>query len=250
MKKNTDKFRKLVSIMNRLRAKNGCPWDRKQTHKTLLPYVLEEAYEVIEAVNAGGPEHLKEELGDLLLQVIFHAQISAEAGQFDIYDVVDGINEKLLVRHPHVFAGKKGLYKDWHVRDFWEKQKKETKKRDSVIDGVPLALPALLRARRLQSKAQSTGFKWRSAKAIIRKVDEEYGEVLKSIKGGKKRFIEEEIGDLIFTLVSLAYFYRINPEEALQRTNDKFIKRFKKIEKRLNPEMGEKVMLKLWKRSK
>jgi tetrapyrrole methylase family protein / MazG family protein len=243
-------FGRLVSIMRRLRARNGCPWDRKQTHRTILPYILEEAYEVIEAVNKGGKEHLKEELGDLLLQVIFHAQIAAEAGKFDIYDVVDGLNNKLIVRHPHVFAGRKGLYKDWHVRDFWEKHKKETKKRDSVIDGVPAALPALLRSRRLQSKAQSTGFKFRTYKAIMDKFNEELAEVKSAVKEKDSRHIREEIGDLLFVIVTLSYFLRVDPEQALQGANDKFIRRFKKIEKKLYMGIPEKEMLKLWERAK
>jgi len=155
MKKSKAYFNELVSIMKTLRSKDGCPWDKKQTHKSITPYLLEEAYEVIEAINNNDSENLKEELGDLLLQVVFHAQIASDNNKFVIEDVIKAISNKLIIRHPHVFGDKKGLTKDWHVRDFWEKQKKESKKRDSVIDGVPKALPALLRSRRLQSKAQS-----------------------------------------------------------------------------------------------
>ncbi len=243
-------FEQLVSIMTRLRSKKGCPWDRKQTHKTLLPYLVEESYELIEAINSGDNDAVKEELGDVLLQVVFHAVIAAEKGKFDIYDVIAGLNEKLITRHPHVFAGKKGITRDWHVREMWEKGKKEEKRRESVVDGVPAAMPALLRARRLQSKVSTTGFKWKTSGAVIKKVEEELAEVKAALKSGKKRHIEEEIGDLMFTLVGLSYLMRIDPENALQRTNDKFIRRFKKAEKRLYTGMSEKKMLEEWARAK
>jgi tetrapyrrole methylase family protein/MazG family protein len=248
--KDTKSFQGLVSIMKRLRGKKGCPWDKKQTHRTLLPYLIEESYELIEAINGGKKGEIKEELGDVLLQVTFHAQIASEKSGFDIYDVIEGINNKLVSRHPHVFTGKKGITKDYHVREIWEKNKKLAKKRDSVIDGVPVSLPALLRARRLQSKVTTTGFKWKTAKAIMAKVAEELAEVKAAMKSGKKRRVEEEIGDLIFTLVGLSYFLRIDPENALQKTNDKFIRRFKKTEKYLYPGMSEKEMLALWKAAK
>lgn len=248
---NNREFEKLVAIMRRLRwKKGGCPWDKKQTHKTLLPYLLEESYELIEAINKGKSGEIKEELGDVLLQVVFHAQIASEKSGYDIYDVIEGINNKLISRHPHVFAGRKGITKDYHVREIWEKNKKETKKRDSVIDGVPEALPALLRARRLQSKVTTTGFKWRTKEAILRKVAEEMAEVKGAIRSRNKKHIEEEIGDLMFTLVALSYFMKIDPENALQKTNKKFIKRFKKIEKKLHPGIGMNKMLELWKKAK
>jgi tetrapyrrole methylase family protein/MazG family protein len=248
MKKNN--FSDLVKIMERLRSKNGCPWDKKQTHRSLTPCLLEESYEAIEAINKSDDDNLKEELGDVLLQVLFHAQIASERGKFDIDDVVDGISNKLIVRHPHVFGDRKDITKDWQVRDFWEKHKKEVKKRDSVIDGVPKALPALLRSKRLQSKAQSAGFKWKDKTGAMAKVDEELGEVKAAIASGNKRHIGEEIGDLMFALVTLSYNNRINPEEALQRANDKFIKRFKKIEKSLKPGMTEEEMIGLWNKAK
>ena len=149
-----------------------------------------------------------------------------------------------------MFGDKKGLTKDWHVRDFWEKQKKESKKRDSVIDGVPKALPALLRSRRLQSKAQSTGFKWKKQESILEKVEEEFREVKAAIKSKNKKNISEELGDLMFALVTLAYHNNINAEDSVQKANDKFIKRFKKIEKSLVPGMSEKDMMALWKKAK
>ena len=207
--KTQKEFLRLVEIMQRLRAKKGCPWDRKQTHKSLLPYILEEAYEVIEEINKNDKVHMKEELGDLLLQVVFHAQIAAEAGDFTIAEVAKGISDKLVTRHPHIFGNKK-LKTAAAVREFWEKHKKEVKKRDSVIDGVPVALPALLRARRLQSKAISAGFKWKNDQGIIAKINEELAEVKQAVKSKKKKHIEEEIGDLLFAVTLLGYHYGVN----------------------------------------
>ncbi len=244
------KFDKLNAIMKRLRSKKGCPWDKKQTHKTLTPYIIEEAYEVIEAINNNDDKALREELGDLLLQVVFQAEIARGNKKFTIDDVIEGINTKLTVRHPHVFGSRTDITKSAHVMAFWEKYKKETKKRDSVIDGVPAAMPALLRGRRIVSKAQTTGFKWKTNAGVLAKVDEELLELKAALKTGKKKHAEEEIGDLIFTLISLAYNNKINPEDALQMANNKFIKRFKKIEKHLKPGMNEKDMLDLWKKSK
>jgi len=243
-------FDRLVGIMARLRSRRGCPWDRKQTHRTLLPYLVEESYELIEAVNSGDKEAVKEELGDVLLQVVFHSRIASEKSGFGIYDVIEGINKKLVLRHPHVFAGRKGVTKDYHVRAMWEKSKKEAKKRESVVDGVPAAMPALLRARRLQSKVTVTGFKWKTKEAVLKKVSEELSEVRAAVKDGDKRHVEEEIGDLLFTLAGLAYFFGIDPENALQRTNDKFIRRFKAAEKSLRRGMSERAMLKAWEGAK
>ncbi|MFP4466501.1 MAG: nucleoside triphosphate pyrophosphohydrolase [Candidatus Goldiibacteriota bacterium] len=243
-------FPELVGVMKKLRSKNGCPWDRKQDHKTLLPYILEESYEVIEAVNNSDYENLKEELGDLLLQVLFHSEIAADKNRFDIYDVIETLNEKLVSRHPHVFGGKKGLRKAADVRDFWEEEKKKTKKRKSVLEGVPKALPALLRSRRLQSKAAGRGFKWSEAADIEKKVMEEYSEMRRAVKEGNKKNMEEEIGDLLFAVSAWSYFYGINPENALQKANDKFIKRFRGLEKKLHGKMSEAEMLGLWKDEK
>ncbi len=243
-------FNKLIKLMEILRGENGCPWDKKQTHKTILPYLLEEAYELIDAFNKNKKEEIIEELGDLLLQVIFHSQIAKEKGKFDIYDVLKNLNEKLIKRHPHVFADKKGLKKDWHVRAFWEKEKKIEKKRTSILDGVPSALPSLLRARRLISKARSTGFYWHKEKSIINKIKEELSEVIDALNKKRQKELKEEIGDLLFAIAALAYYNGIDPENALHLTNNKFIKRFKKIENKLNSELNEKAILKLWEKSK
>ena len=243
-------FGKLVSVMARLRGKKGCPWDRKQTHKSLTPYLIEEAYELIEAINKGDDKEIKEELGDVLLQVVFHAQVASGKNKYDIYDVIKGINEKLIERHPHVFAGKKGIKTPAHVRAIWEKNKKEKKKRDSVIDGVPLSMPGLLRARRLVSKAGSAGFKWDSRESVMKKVNEELAEVRAADKSKNKKHLKEEVGDLLFALSAYSYYSNIDPEAAMQAANDKFIKRFKKIEKKLYKGIKEKEMLALWKQTK
>jgi len=182
--------------------------------------------------------------------VVFHAQIASEKEGFSMDNVVEGINEKLISRHPHVFAGKKGITRDYHVKAMWEKNKKETKQRDSVTDGIPKAMPALLRARRLQSKVTTTGFKWKTKEAILKKVAEELAEVKGALREKNKKHIEEEIGDLIFTLVALSYFLKVDPENALQKTSDKFIRRFKRVEKRMYPGMPEREMLSLWRDTK
>jgi len=250
MHKYLIEFKRLIKIMEKLRGKNGCPWDKKQNHKTLLPYLLEETYELIEAINKNKEELIIEEMGDLLLQIVFHSQILKEKSKRGIYEVIKALNNKLIERHPHVFSKNKNFYKDFHVRQFWEKHKKEIKKRDSILDGVPIALPSLLRARRLISKATTLGFKWSNNDSIIKKIKEELNEVIKELKSKKRRALEEEIGDLLFVITALAYYNKINAENALYKANDKFIKRFKKIENKLNGNLNEKDILRLWKNTK
>ena len=219
----------LVKIMEKLRAKDGCPWDRKQTHKTLKPYLIEEAYEVISAIDNMNDEELKEELGDLLLQVIFHAQIAKEEGRFNIDDVAKGIVEKLIRRHPHVFGNVKVSGSD-EVLENWEKIKK-TEGKNSVFDGVPDGLPALLKARRVQEKAKRVGFDWDSIDGTLDKVKEEFDELSVAIKNDKKNEISEEFGDLLFSLVNVSRFLGIDAEDSLRQTVDKFMRRFMKMEK-------------------
>jgi tetrapyrrole methylase family protein/MazG family protein len=248
---NADKeFNRLIKTMEKLRGKGGCPWDKKQTHKTLLPYLLEETYELIEAIDKNDKNMMNEELGDLLLQIVFHSQIMKESKKGDINEVVKKLNNKLINRHPHVFSDKKGLYKDYHVVEFWEKNKKEEKKRKSILEGIPVALPSLLRARRLISKATTLGFKWKNNRSIVNKIKEELNEVIKELEKNKKERLEEEIGDLLFAITALAYYNKINAENALYKANNKFIKRFTKIEKEINTGMNEEDILKLWKKAK
>lgn len=231
---------KLVTIMAKLRSDQGCPWDREQNHQSLKPCVIEETYEVVEAIDLGRPDKLCEELGDLLLQIVFHAQLAEEAGLFNINDVIDGIVEKLIRRHPHVFGDQKvsGVS---GVLENWEKIKKSEKpgERKSVLDGVPKDLPALMKAEKLQSKAAKVGFDWDSLKEPLNKVIEEFSEFEELIPTGEIPPVphgvewdklEDEFGDILFALVNVGRFMKINPELALLRTNNKFIKRFQYIE--------------------
>lgn len=243
-------FIKLVKIMKKLRGKTGCPWDKKQTHDSLLPYLLEETYELIEAINKKDKKLMIEELGDLLLQIIFHSQIMKEKTGYGIKEVIKNINHKLIERHPHVFLNKKGIYKDYHVSQLWEKHKKEIKKRKSILDGIPVALPALLQSRRLISKVTAIGFKWSNNKSIIKKIKEELNEIIKELKAKNRKKLEEEIGDILFAITALAYYNKINAENALYKANNKFKKRFIKIENKLKDNLSEKQILNLWEEAK
>jgi len=232
MSDNNSPFNKLRDIMATLRAPGGCNWDRKQTHKSLLPYLVEETYEVVEAIESGNMEDLREELGDLLIQVVFHARIAEEAGQFNIDDSINDINAKLIKRHPHVFGDKKELNPQ-EVRDQWEKIKVESGEKKSVINGIPKSAPALIKAFRFGEKAGGVGFDWKEAAEIMEKVKEEVAEVEAEIDGGKKEALEDEIGDLLFVTASLARKLDINPEQALNKTLQKFAKRFNYIEQKV-----------------
>ncbi|HDQ26317.1 MAG TPA: nucleoside triphosphate pyrophosphohydrolase [bacterium] len=246
MKTAGREFDRLLGIMGVLRGKKGCPWDKKQTHKSLIPYLIEEAYELIEALKSGKDSEAEEELGDLLLQAVFHAQVGKERGKYNAASVIKKLNSKLISRHPHVFGTKKGVKTAAHVREIWEKEKKSQKKRESVIDGVPVSMPALLRARRLISKAKSAGFKWKSKESVMKKIREELAETAAAAKGEGKKRLREELGDLLLVTAAYAYYSGIDPEDALQAANEKFIRRFKMIEKRLGRGVTEKEMLKMW----
>jgi len=232
MSNKKDKFLKLIQILKDLRSPNGCDWDKEQTQSSLIPYLIEETYEVVEAIENNDSQGLKEELGDLLLHVLFQAELSSEKGEFDIFDSLDSINNKLINRHPHVFDGD-SKDANWE-KGSWEKSKQKEKKRNSVLDGVPKRLPALLRSRRIQEKASSVGFDWKEITPVIDKVEEELKEVKESIDSNDEKQITMEIGDLIFSIVNLARFYNIDPENALKKSTDKFIDRFNKIEKTIS----------------
>ncbi|WP_022846545.1 MULTISPECIES: nucleoside triphosphate pyrophosphohydrolase [unclassified Desulfurobacterium] len=247
------KFEDLVKIMETLRSKNGCPWDRKQTYETLLPYLLEETYEYIDAVKEKDYENMKEELGDILLQVVFHSQIAKEENRFSIDDVVDEICRKLIFRHPHVFGNRKDIKDAQDVLKAWDEFKKaEGKNRKSMLDGIPRSLPSLERALKLQKRAAKVGFDWEKAEDVIKKIKEELREVEGAITKGNKEHIEEEIGDLLFAIVNLSRFLQVNPAVALHRTNEKFVKRFSKMEELAEKEgkslseMSIEEMEKLW----
>ena len=227
-----DEFRDLVETVETLRGPNGCPWDRQQTHESLRKYAIEETYEVVEAIESGDDGKLLDELGDLLLQVLLHAQMASEDRRFDIGDVCASLHGKLLRRHPHVFSDTEVAGVD-DVLHNWEQIKKEepgNTERKSALDGVPKSLPALMRAAKLSKKAAKTGFDWPDVKAVIAKLREETGELEEALEQGDPREIEEEIGDVLFTVVNIARFQDIDPEEALRRMLGKFAKRFSLIE--------------------
>ncbi|MDP6684836.1 MAG: nucleoside triphosphate pyrophosphohydrolase [Candidatus Marinimicrobia bacterium] len=230
--KTTKSFTKLLDIVQKLRGPDGCPWDKEQTHESLLPYFLEEAYEVIEGVESGDMNSLKEELGDVLLHVVFQADIAQKNNEFTIEDSLNHVNEKLVRRHPHVFGDKKAD-KAFHAKQNWESAKHKEKKRDSRLDGVPDSLPALTRAQRLQEKASYTGFDWDEIDQVWDKIHEEIQELKEAQLNGSISHIEEEIGDVIFSIVNLARFLEISAESALRKTNRKFTKRFKAVEDEL-----------------
>jgi tetrapyrrole methylase family protein/MazG family protein len=235
MKKRTkDNFTDLIKLMSKLRSKNGCPWDRAQTHKSLLPYLIEEAYEVLDTIEAKNDQRLKEELGDLLLQIIFHAQIAKDRRKFDIYEVIDHLTKKLIERHPHVFKDRKRLAPGEVLRN-WEHIKLTTNraKNKTVLSGIPRHLPALLKAYRVQEKVARFDFDWEKTDEIFLKIEEEIKELKQAYKKGKKGDIEEELGDILFSWVNLCRHLKINPEFALRKTIDKFVKRFNYIERRL-----------------
>lgn len=228
MKKN---FEKLVEIMEKLRSEEGCPWDRVQTHDTLKRYLLEETYELIEAIEKRDFKGMREELGDLLLQVVFHSKIAKDEGYFDIYDVIETISNKMISRHPHVF-GNADYKTPEEVLDQWDDRKKEEGKlKSSILEGIPIVLPALLRAYKIQSRVAKVGFDWDNVDGVIDKVYEELDELKDAIKSDDKEKIEEELGDVLFSIVNLSRFLKIDPETALRKTNYKFEERFKKLEK-------------------
>jgi len=222
-------FLRLVEIMATLRSENGCPWDRAQNHKSLRQHLLEEAYEVIETIDEEHYEKLPDELGDLLLQVIFHAQMASEEGLFNIETVLQSIINKLIRRHPHVF-GEKVVETAEEQIILWEQTKINNEGKKSAIDGVPKQLPALIRSYRVQNKAAAVGFDWEKIEPVWEKVSEELNELQNAITTGEKEKVEDELGDLLFTIVNLSRFLKINPEDALRKTINKFDRRFRKVE--------------------
>jgi tetrapyrrole methylase family protein/MazG family protein len=221
--------------MERLRAPGGCPWDREQTRESIKPYVIEEAYEVAEAIDDNNIDDLRAELGDLLLQVVFHSEMAREEGLFTVADVIRGISEKLIRRHPHVFGdtqvqGSAEVLRNWARIKTEERRGRED---NSVVSGVPRAMPALLRAHRLGEKASHVGFDWDSVSAVLGKVREELSELQSAVELGERSAVEAELGDLLFALTSLGRHLDMQAEDALQRASDRFIRRFRYIESRL-----------------
>ncbi len=240
-------FHDLVEVVARLRSPEGCPWDVRQTHESLKPYLLEETYEVLDALDAHDPRHLREELGDLLLQILFHARIESEKQTFDIEDVIADLTRKLIRRHPHVFTaasdGTPKLDSEQVVKQ-WEtiKQAERSAKADSILAGIPSSLPSLLRAHQIQERASRVGFDWDTPEQVFKKLDEE----LEELRAADSRLprpepsvrepdtqeaVEHELGDVLFTIVNVARFLRINPEEALRKANNRFTARFRHMER-------------------
>lgn len=236
-----NRFQALVEVMARLRAPNGCPWDREQNHQTLKPYLLEEAYEVLQAIDEGDDAELRNELGDVLLQVVFHAQIAAEERRFDIYDVVETLREKLVRRHPHVFGDvavqdARTVTRNWEVIKAQEKAAAgKTATTPSVLDGVSPKTPALIEARRLTERAAYYDFDWPDAAAVLDKLDEEARELRAALASpdADPQHIAEEVGDLLFVVVNLARKLQLDPEATLKAANRKFRRRFAAVEQAL-----------------
>ena len=220
---------RLLELMRRLRAPDGCPWDREQTPATLKPQLLEECYEVLEAIDSASPSDLKEELGDLLLHVIFQAQIADEKGEFNFSDVAEGISDKLVRRHPHVFGTGRAVGAGEVVTLWNELKKAEKPERTRALDGVPRTLPALMRAEALQKRARQVGFDWPDPQGALEKVREEVDEVAAEMEGPREA-VAEELGDLFFSLVNLGRHLQFSAEELLSRANDKFARRFDAME--------------------
>lgn len=237
MESNQSNFDQFVATIARLRAPDGCPWDREQDHRSLARYLLEETYEVLEAIHGDDPAKLCDELGDLLLQIVLNAQVAKDNGDFDIQDVAGAINAKMIKRHPHVF-GDGTAQTSGEVVKRWEEIKqeeaKETQPNASIIDSVPKALPALLKALKISEKAVSEGFEWRNLDEVWDKMLSELEELKVELKKGPehydKREVELELGDVLFTLVNVARWEKINPEESLLLAIEKFKKRYRKME--------------------
>ncbi|HIP42885.1 MAG TPA: nucleoside triphosphate pyrophosphohydrolase [Aquifex aeolicus] len=241
-------FQDLIKVMEELRQK--CPWDREQTHESLKKYLIEETYEVLDAIDSKDDEKLREELGDLLLQVVFHSEIAKERNAFDIKDVIDNLVKKLIERHPHVFgnASSEDVLKNW--------EKKKMEKRGSIFEGIPKRLPALMRSQKLQDRASQVGFDFQHINQVFDKIQEEIKELKESLKNNDKENIKHEIGDILTAVVELARFVDVDAEEALQEANNRFIKRFSYIEKKAKEmrkrleDMSLEEMDKLWNEAK
>ena len=225
-------FDRLCEIVAQLRAPDGCPWDREQTHESLLPALIEEAYEVAGAVRAKDDANFREELGDLLLLIVMHAEIAQETGRFKIDSVIGDVTEKLIRRHPHVF-GKSDAPDSGAVLKQWESIKRAEKTGKHYLDGLPAALPALVRAQKAQSKAARVNFDWSELRDVIAKIEEETAETKSAIASQDRRAIEDEIGDLLFAVVNLARKCELDAESALQTGTDKFVARFTRLEDEL-----------------
>lgn len=225
-------FDELVTIVHEIR--NKCPWDKEQTHETLKKYLIEESYEVLEAIDESNFENLSEELGDILLQILLHSELANEKNHFDINVVIEKISRKMVDRHPHVFENENNSISTKEVLENWEIIKQKEKKRESILDGVPKQLPGLIRAQRLQSKAAKIGMDWKDIGSVFSKIKEEISELEIEINSEVKEKIKAELGDVIFSLVNLGRHLDVDVEDALNQTNKKFIKRINYIESKFD----------------
>ena len=237
MKKNNNnefsKFENLVELVKKLRSPDGCDWDKIQTRNSLIPYFIEEVYELIESIDKKDLTNIREELGDVLLHVIFQSQIAFEKSDFDINDVINDINEKLIDRHQHVFE-KSVLLNDKTSNELWEEQKYKKKGRQSRLDGIPKILPSIISSQRIQDKASSLGFDFEDIGQVWEKLNEEIAEVKLAKKENNFKKIEGELGDLLFTVINLCRFFDVSAENALRKSNNKFIKRFQSLEEKVS----------------
>lgn len=225
-----ENLKKLIDVIETLRSPEGCEWDRQQTHKSLRPNMLEEAYEAVDAMNSGDMKHLKEELGDVLLQVVLHAQIASEEGCFNLEDVAKGLSEKLVYRHPHVFGDVK-VNSTQDILDNWEKLKKEEKShRKSVMDGISKSQSALMSAQKISKKAVKVGFEWDCEESLLNCIKSEFSEFADAVQKNDRENMEEEMGDILFAVVNLARWHKLDAEQCLLNANKKFVKRFKTME--------------------
>ena len=252
---NTDqKLKELIKLVEKLRAPGGCDWDRKQTPETLIPYLLEESHEVAEAILDNEPSLIKEELGDLLLNVVFQVVLAQEKKEFNMDEVINDINEKIITRHPHIFGN--NINDKISSKQTWELNKKKQKNRDSILDGIPNSLSPLIVSHRLQDKSAAVGFEWESINQVISKIDEELDELKLGIINKDQSNIEEEIGDLLITIVNLSRFLNISSELALKKANKKFYLRFTKLEKLISldkkiiNDLSLNELMEYWKRVK
>ncbi len=235
MSETLNSLSKLIKITDTLMGEDGCPWDKVQTRESLKPYLVEETYEVLDALDANDPEKIKDELGDLLYQILFHSKISSLKGEFNFRDVIDNLSEKMVRRHPHVFQEGELNTPDQVVKQ-WEEIKRNEKNQanqKSILDNIPKNLPSLLRAQKLQKKAAKEGFDWDQISDVFDKLDEEIVEFKEAVLKKKSADIQNEIGDMIFVITNIAKCYKIDAEEALRSTNNKFIKRFQYIEQKI-----------------
>lgn len=228
-----EEFGTIIQIMTLLRAPGGCPWDRKQNHRSLLKNLLEESYEFVDTVEQGNDDEMRQELGDLFMQVVFHAELAAERGAFDIKDVARSLTEKLIRRHKHVF-GETRAENSTEALESWNNAKQDERSGESVLAGIPLSMPALLRARKVQERASRVGFDWTEVSGAMIKLDEELGELKRAVTSGDVEKSGEELGDLLFAVCNVARFVGECPEVALTAAVNKFTRRFEHVEKRLS----------------